>query len=235
MFRFFLPAALFFMIVFIVLSVAAQPQSNTIKQRHFNKTALQKYKADGDFNYQTEPPQQNNILSIVLHYLGKLLHKLLGTEGEITTAKIVFYGLMIGALIMIVLNLIGIDMGFLFGRKANTIVPYQVSGENIKEMNLDELILQAAENKEWKLCVRYQYLKALKQLSDKELIRWKLGKTNMEYYYELDETKLKIPFLNITDLFETAWYGSRDIDASEYQSTNIQFEKFYETISATQA
>lgn len=231
MLRIFIPAMVVFMLAWVMPSDGAKAQTPV---RHFDKNELQKYKNDKEFNYNTEPPEQHNILGSIMYYLGKLLHKLLGTSGEITTAKIIFYGLMVGALIMIVLNLWGVDVRFLFGRTANTIVPYQISAENIKEMNLNELILQATENKQWKMCVRYQYLKALKQLSDKDLIRWKVGKTNMEYYYELGETSLKMPFLNITDLFETVWYGSRDMDSTEYQITHLQFEKFYENVASVQ-
>jgi hypothetical protein len=137
------------------------------------------------------------------------------------------YLLMIFAVVMIVLNITGIEIRRFFVREAKVVMPTLIGEENIREMNMDELIADAASRKQWRLSVRYQYLKALRLLTDRDLIRWKIGKTNMDYYHELKDATLKEMFLKATDDFENAWYGNGEVTEAHYQESKSSLENFY--------
>jgi hypothetical protein len=149
------------------VAVNAQADSASYSLRHFDKQALDKYSSDRDFRYENiTPPEDSNIWSWLKYQLLKLLYRVFGEREQAVTGRIVMYLLMIFAVVMIVLNITGIEIRRFFVREAKVVMPTLIGEENIREMNMDELIADAAARKQWRLSVRYQYLKALRLLTD---------------------------------------------------------------------
>jgi hypothetical protein len=213
------------------VAVNAQADSASYSLRHFDKQALDKYSSDRDFRYENiTPPEDSNIWSWLKYQLLKLLYRVFGEREQAVTGRIVMYLLMIFAVVMIVLNITGIEIRRFFVREAKVVMPTLIGEENIREMNMDELIADAAARKQWRLSVRYQYLKALRLLTDRGLIRWRVGKTNMDYYHELNDATLKEMFLKATDDFENAWYGNGEVTEAHYRESKSSLEIFYTEI-----
>ena len=222
---------IFLFSVFFCASITARAQdSSTVDVRHFSGKNLEQYKSQQEFQYEDEPKEQMGIMDIIGYYIGKLIRQLLGVRGEMTMWRVIFYALMAIALVFIVVNLLGLDVRGVFGREARSTIDYSIQEENIREMNLDDLIADAVARGEWKLSVRLHYLKALRMLTDRELIRWEQGKTNMDYWYELRSEDLKTNFLNVTNAFENAWYGNAEVNRQNYEQSKPEFENFYSKI-----
>lgn len=204
--------------------------STVVQLRHFNAHALEQYKTQADFKYETLRPESFNLPAWIKYLLAKWLEKIFSPHQQLSLLKLLFYGLMVSAALVIILNLMGIDMRSFFTGSSSQVITYQALEENVRELNLDQLINEARNNKQWRLATRYQYLKALRLLTDKELISWQTGKTNMDYYYELKANKLKDVFLDVTGIFENAWYGHHDLNVTDYEHSSAGFERFYSQI-----
>ena len=50
--------------------------------------------------------------------------------------------------------------------------------ENLKEADIDSFLDDALRNQDYRLTVRLMYLNIIKSLANKELINWKIDKTN---------------------------------------------------------
>jgi hypothetical protein len=207
--------------------------TSAVKIRSFNTKDIEQYKKDSEYVYEKdEEPEEQNIWELFLAFLGRLFNKIFSNEQQINIYRVIFYLLMIVSLVLIVLNLMGIEVRRLFYSESKSVIIPQIAAENIREMSLDELIAEALQSGQWRLSLRYQYLKALRLLSDKELINWESGKTNMDYYYELKAMVMRQDFMEVTDLFENAWYGNHEVTQQDYFNSKGRFERFYEDVKS---
>lgn len=219
------------MLFFCFNTVPAFAQDSTyLALRNFDGTALEKFKNQKEFIYEVDRARQTSLWDLVLYYLGKLLSKLFTGSQQGAIIKVIIYILMIAGVVAVILNLLGIDMRRLFVLGPKQVIRYAVEEENLHQLNLDDSIAKARAEGQWRLCIRYQYLKALRLLSEKEMIQWQQGKTNMDYYYEIRATALKPVFLEITTAFENAWYGHHELNAGDYAAANTGYENFYTMI-----
>lgn len=138
----------------------------------------------------------------------------------------------LAAVVFLVLKLVGIDMLHIFRRKSMTAnLPYSESLENIHDINFDSEIEKAVAQHNYRLAVRLLYLRCLKQLSDAELIKWQIDKTNSAYINELSNQEQRKVFKTLTLQFEYVWYGEFAIDAPVFKNINTLFQDFNKGIA----
>ena len=102
--------------------------------------------------------------------------------------------------------------------------------ENLLESELDPLIRQAINNKQFSLAVRLYYLTIIKELSNKGSIVWKKDKTNRTYVREMNSHKLSDKFKQITTTFERIWYGDSTIDEATFLKIQPNFKDLLKQI-----
>lgn len=230
--RFSLLLHIWCLLLLMVCTIPGHAQDSVSStKRRFDQHALDSYRSQQAFRYETDtPPEQMGIWQWIKYKLGEMLSKFFGTKGGSRVMDFVLYGFMIFAIVAIVLNLAGIDLRrFLVSDARVVSMPY-VSEENIRELNIDELIAEAVARGEWRLAVRYQYLKALRLMADRELIHWRAGKTNMDYYNELRGDHMRKAFLTATDDFENVWYGNSEVTEQHYHDSKTDLGRFYTLI-----
>jgi len=81
------------------------------------------------------------------------------------------------------------------------------------------------------LAIRYFYLKILKQLTEIELIKWEIQKTNEDYIKELSEKRIKEKFKSITRLYDFVWYGNFKINESQFSLVKLDFNSLEKEIN----
>jgi hypothetical protein len=96
--------------------------------------------------------------------------------------------------------------------------------------NFDNLITEALKANNYRLAVRYQYLKSLHLLSQKNIITLAVDKTNYQYVTEINNLNTKRMFASLLLNYEYVWYGEFNIDGNTYQTFNQQFIQFNQTI-----
>lgn len=200
--------------------------------RHLDSAALNKYSQDPDFNYTHErTEQQMSLWEQFWHWfwrwVDRLLSKLPGGGHVSTVIKYLLIGMLAFFVIWLILRLLKIDFMRLFGkRRKEDEVPYSEFIENIHDINFDEAIAKALEEKNYRLAVRLLYLRSLKELNDAGLIHWRMEKTNLAYLNELENPDYKKIFNALTVRFEYVWYGEFPINSEIFQNISSMFKEF---------
>jgi len=220
--------------------------SSKIYLRHFDSTAMAKYRDDPAFNY-TADKQANtwwdrfwqwvwDVWTGFWNWIGRLLARLFGHvhlgRSAFSAMKVVLLLLAVTLIVFIISRLAGIDL-LRSIRKNQPVdqVPYSESLENIHQINFDEAIENALTVKDYRLAVRLLYLRSLKQLSDANLINWRIEKTNSAYLNELTDVEQRRRFSIVTRQFEYVWYGDFPVDGQSFNSINSFFQEFKQALS----
>lgn len=91
--------------------------------------------------------------------------------------------------------------------------------------NLDTLVNQSVKAGDYRLAVRYLFLKTLRHLFDKGLLQQSADKTNFQYVHELEENRRK-EFSSLVLTYEYVWYGHQHIGRDQYDQIEIKFSSF---------
>lgn len=93
----------------------------------------------------------------------------------------------------------------------------------------DKLIQQSFKQGDYRMAVRYLFLKTLRQLSDKGLLQRSVDKTNYQYVQEISKDKKK-DFASLVLNYEYVWYGHLDIAREQYEQIEKNYISFYNKI-----
>ena len=152
--------------------------------------------------------------------------------GNPTFWKTTAYVFVASVVVYVILKLMGINFTGLYRKKNTNEIPYETLGENIHIIDFVNSITEAIAQKDYRLAVRLYYLKALKELSDRKMIDWRINKTNRSYVYELNSPTLRPDFEYITRQFEYAWYGDFPVDEEQFLNIKSQFLTFSNSVFA---
>lgn len=204
-----------------------QKDSSAVVVKSFNDRALNKYHSDKSFNYDGPDISEPSAWERFWAWFWNSLFSKVGNPVIGNILKYGFLALAISLLVFIIFKLTGMDGMRLWqgkARKAN--LAYTESLENIHEINFDAELEKAIALHNYRLAVRLLYLKCLKQLSDDDLIRWQIDKTNSVYVYELNDPSVRQAFLSLTRQFEYVWYGGFTVDGDAFKNINQLFQNF---------
>jgi hypothetical protein len=101
--------------------------------------------------------------------------------------------------------------------------------ENILEQDFDSLIQKATREADYRLATRYQFLKTLQRLREKELIEFSVEKTNSRYVREVP-VKWRNDFASLILNYEYVWYGKFDLSLQQYELLQQKYVSFNEKI-----
>lgn len=119
-----------------------------------------------------------------------------------------------------------------FKRKAKSVKAEAEVEEEIitHESDFDALIRQAIQNGNYRQAVRYQYLRTLHLLADKNMVQLAPDKTNYQYVSEITNRSHQQPFASLTLNYEYVWYGEFEIDKNIYDKIENNFKGFNQNI-----
>ena len=200
--------------------------SSKISVRKFSEEAISDYSKQQEFIYDDVAPKTLSVWDRFWRWIWSLINELLSGKTSGSIIKYVLIGVVIALVVFLVIKLIGLDLK-LFTRKSKSLdVPFSETLENIHEIDFDEQLNIALQNKNYRLVVRLLYLKTLKQLTDKNLIDWQPEKTNQAYVEELSRQSYHQQFVELTYQFEYIWYGEFYIDQPTFESIHQSFKDF---------
>jgi len=211
----------------------ASDEELIIDVRLLSDDLLDKYKNDPEFDYDGGPEEADDWITKIKNWINQQLAILRSSKTYSTLLDYLYYALMIAALILIIRGLIKADRrGLLFGKINSNEIKMIESEEDISQINFDELIAAAAERKDYKLAVRYLFLKSLKLLSEKELIELRNNKTNYQYLSEIKNNRISSAFQIATSRFEWIWYGDFPVDEKVMKSSQKDFNELFGLITS---
>jgi len=104
------------------------------------------------------------------------------------------------------------------------------SDENIFVINYQKEIDTAIAAGDYRLATRLLYLRLLKALSEKGIIKYTQDKTNFDYLAEASTKKWYPSFFTITRHYEYAWYGQFEVNADTFEVIRREFINFEKEI-----
>ena len=140
-----------------------QTDSSNIHLRQFNAATLNDYRQQRAFKYNASPGEGISIWDQFWRCFWYQVDDLMAgrISGSIINLLLIILGS--GALVFLILKLMGMDVMQIFTGKTSTIeIPYHESLENIHEISFEEEIEKAIANRNFRLAVRLLYLNCLK-------------------------------------------------------------------------
>jgi hypothetical protein len=186
--------------------------------------------ADKDFIYKKDAKESKSWWDAFLEWLSRLLGKSIDKNPTLSynILKYTFITAFILGLIYILwkskfIGLLNRDAKKLDGTSF-TDLP-----ENIEGLNIDALIEEALQEQNYRLAVRWCFLKSLQWLNKQNKIAWQPAKTNVDYQQELKDKTLKAEFTSLSYVFEYVWYGETDCNEKLCIDYKARVEKFIQT------
>lgn len=233
LFRYLLVSLLFFIpVISKAQAVKAKPATTVIKTdsskvvaSKFDKDAISNYKEQKEFQYDEVGQQQLSLWDKFWLWFWDLVGELFQGAASNIFSKYIFIGLGVALVLFIVVKIIGAEK--IFAKKSKeTILPYDVITENIHEIDYEQELQRLVAERKFRLAVRLLYLRALKKLSDAEIIEWQPDKTNYNYLMEISKPELRNDFSQLTLQFDYIWYGDFPIDEIKFAPINQSFNQF---------
>lgn len=146
--------------------------------------------------------------------------------------KVLFYGLVLAALVFILIKLFNAKFANRnFSKKAR----FEISSYDNNDIgisnNLETLLDAALINGDLKSCVRLHYLIVLRELDLKSWIKWQKEKTNRHYLFEMKgKTEDYSMFQKITMMYEKTWYGKENIPETNFINFQDDIKGFVNNI-----
>src|SRR5690606_12672228 len=141
---------------------------------------IEKYQGK-DFNYEQTEGVSQNVLERFLNWAFQGLRETFGFDLPPYLLKVIEYIIyaLMGILVLywLIKFLVGENLSSVFTKKAFPVFDMELSEEQLTQVDFDALLQSAVEKKEYRLAIRYQYLKVLKTLSQKNFIEWHFEKT----------------------------------------------------------
>lgn len=206
--------------------------SSQVIQKKFDQKVLESFKTQDDFNYSIAP-NEANVFERIWAWLGRVVKRILSFIFDDIGPAVGVLAAIVKAIPWIVLGLL-LFFILKFFLKVNTrnatdvletIPSIQLTNDEelINNMQLNELIAQAIQVKDYRLAVRFHYLLILQKLTDKELIVWQQEKTNEDFIREVAKLKIASDFTEITQLYDFVWYGNFEINEPEFLKATTLF------------
>lgn len=200
--------------------------------RPLSDSILEKYKNDPAFNYDNKLSEPEDWISKIKNWINQQLALLRSSKALSTVLDYFYYALALIALILIIRGFIkGDRRGLLFGKVVNSDIKIIENKEDINQLDFDDLITSAMDIKQYKLAIRYLFLKSLKLLADKRLIELRINKTNNQYVSEIKNSQIANAFQRAALSFEWTWYGDFPLDEDIMQNSQSDFNKLFRLIT----
>lgn len=146
--------------------------------------------------------------------------------------NVVLWVLAIAGVILIIWLLTRSEFtSFLRGNTKNTPFNFSDLEEDISSIDFNERITKAINIEDYRLAIRWLYLKQLYVLNEKKAINYQPYKTNIDYSHELLNASFLQSFKSISRIYDYVWYGEYPINAKTYQEFESEFKQFEQNLN----
>lgn len=194
------------------------PQDNqSIEARGIDQQTIDALRDKPEYQYNVVKPEEPSLWDELWYWLVRNLFSPIDDEGQVTPFKLISYGLILLALVLLVRVLMGGAFFGLLGRRdKSTGIDYTTGAEeDIHSMSLEDLLSEALAQENYRSAVRYRFLMLLRELARQNKISWRREKTNSRYMAEIQDPELKQMFRKAAWWFDLAWYGEWSLTAAD--------------------
>ena len=227
-----------FILLFCVLCLSVRPAGcSAVPERTITPAQWSELTKDKDFGYKDEtqkihvpetkeykPNAFVKAISAFFSFLGGINGFALACLLAVAIVAFIVYRLAVSS-----------GGGFIFGKGKRQMegsgLPTE-DAEDISGTNWERLLQLALNENDIRLAVRYSYMWLLQLLQQRELISYRIDKTNFDYYGELEGTNFKATFKQLSRQYEFAWYGHYDLTPAGYNDFNTLFRNLKNELGA---
>jgi hypothetical protein len=141
--------------------------------------------------------------------------------------QVIFWLIAIGVVVLVLYKLFLSKGNFIFKRNTSSDTVKEIAEEQpIRDVSdYDALIQQSYKLEDYRMAVRYLFLKTLRLLIDKQLLQHSVDKTNFQYVQEIAADK-RNEFASLVLNYEYVWYGNLLITREQYTQVEKKFTSF---------
>lgn len=196
---------------------AAGDDTVAVRHSRYDSTAVARLKANPDYDYDRRLHVQNLLWDRLMRWLQELLRKIFGSQAGSMVFGNLHWAVLAAAVALLLFFLRKRLFHSVFSAEVGN--PRQVTAmeEDIEKLDLDRLLAKAEDDGDWRMALRYQYLKVLRRLIDEGRIQWQPRHTDREYLHQLRDPAERASFSEISFLFKWAWYGNAPMDEARYR------------------
>ena len=229
---------LFLVFYLIVLPISSQkivPDSSMMdtKKRGFDKEMLKSYENNPNYIYDDDAKSSENPIKAWWHNIWKNFTDYMEEATSPYLWKIIRFLIIIGVILLIVHHLSHSGKSGILSKKDDVIQNSEVRFEpgDLKASDIDNLLANLESNSQYRMAIRWLYLKTIKNLGDKGLIKWSDKTTNFNLLAQLREGKIKDDFRDLIQIYEYAWYGKHDLETiNDYTELKSKYDVFNHSI-----
>jgi preprotein translocase subunit SecG len=191
-----------------------------------------------------EKTSYQNFMDRFLEWLANLFFDKAGPENILAARKIFIWTIVIVSVIIIVLLFFRSEVGGLVRPKTmSTAFSFSDVTEDISGIDFGRRISEALAANDYRLAVRWHYLKILFILDKNRIITFSPFKTNIDYGNEIRNSEsnsattevkgrnLYGTFRELSRVYEFVWYGKFDIDNNDYGQYAENFSRFEKQVN----
>lgn len=201
--------------------------SSSVTVRKLNDEAQQKLLQDKEYRYDRIGPPPKSLWDRFWEWFWRQIDKIFSSKGGNIGWEIFKYALIVTCIVLIVFLLLKNNIRALFyGKGASVHIDFKEFEEDLHLINFDDLIEDALVKKDFRKAVRLHFLRLLKELTDHNLIKWQIDKTNKDYTMELVNSRYDSLFKELAFTYEYIWYGDFQLDETSFKNAIAKFKEF---------
>lgn len=102
--------------------------------------------------------------------------------------------------------------------------------KDIFSIPYDREISKAEQEGNYRMAIRLRFLRLLKTMSDRQIIRYLQERTNLDYLMQLHGTDWYRTFFPLVRHFEYSWYGKFEVNAEQYARVRADFDEIQKSL-----
>lgn len=203
---------------------------SALKTRTPSKEQIEHFTKQKAFNYEKEEMITSTWLQRVMNWIDEKLNDLFSNKPSAAFIRYIIIALLV---ITIVFTLMKVrPQSLFFKNKKKKDAAFEIEELTLLHSDLDELARKEILNGNFCAAIRYLFLRLLKNLEEKEMIRLDIYKTNLDYKYELKDSELKKEFGKLITVYEFVWYGKFTIEKPAFEKVHDDFKNIYHKLNA---
>ena len=207
--------------------------SSRVEVRSIPAQNISTYKSDKDFQYRQHITEGMSVWDRFWRWFWNKVDALMQRKGVKTGMKLLMYVLPALILIYAFLRFMGMEKVMLWISGNKAVNPaFDIQEDNIYGIDFTQALEEAVAQGRFREATRLHYLKTLRILSDLGRINWTKHKTNIDYAQDLAGTDLSYGFVDITRIYEYAWYGEFPVSEQEYKLVREHFNQFEKQVGS---
>ena len=185
-----------------------------------------------DFAKKVENKNQDSLWDRFWDWLTDLIFGNSSEDSKANMFSVFLWTLAVAGIIIIIWLLTRTEFtSFLRGNTKNTAFNFSDVEEDISSIDFNTRIKKAIDDTDYRLAIRWHYLKQLNILNETKIIHYEPFKTNIDYGFELAKSPHQQAFTNVSRIYDYVWYGKYDITSIDYEKLEKQFKTFEEKIT----